>query len=105
MVTSGTQRTYKPLTISSTYQVNSTKMANNNNLVMIIQWRTLVQQVQLEHINQMHLRNDWGPLRTIVTSSTIETYELHIVSRKYEVVVIVMRILGTTITFGTSRTQ
>ena len=80
-------------------------MDNNNNLVMIIQWRTLVQQVQLEHINQMHLRNNWGPFRTIVTSSTIETYELHIVSRKYDVVVIVMRILGTTITSGTSRTQ
>ena len=53
----------------------------------------------------MYLGNNWGPFRTIVTSSTIETYELHIVSRKYDVVVIVMRILGTTITSGTSRTQ
>ena len=80
-------------------------MDNNNNLVMIILWRTLVHQVQLEHINQTHLRNNWGPFRTIVTSSTIETYELHAVSSKYDAIIVVMRILGTTITSGTLKTH
>ena len=53
----------------------------------------------------MYLRNNLGPFRTIVTSSTIETYELHTISSKYDSIVVVMRILGTTITSGTLRTH
>ena len=41
----------------------------------------------------------------MVTSSTVKTYELHTVSTKYDAIVVVMRILGTTITSGTLRTH
>ena len=65
---------------------------------MIILWGTLAHQVQLEHIHQMRLRNNWELFRTMVTSSTIETYLLDTIS-----IVVVIRLVRTSITSGTLR--
>ena len=46
----------------------------------------------------MPSRNNWGPFRTMVTSSTIETYLLDTIS-----IVVVIRLVRTSITSGTLR--
>ena len=65
---------------------------------MIILLGTLAHQIQLEHIHQMRLRNNWELFRPMVTSSTIETYLLDTIS-----IVVVIRLVRTSITSGTLR--
>ena len=77
IVTFGTQRTYKPLTISSKYQID--KILRNHDCHKTIKnngnsWYTRNKmdndRVQLEHIHQLPCSNNKRNFRTMVTFGT-----------------------------------